>query len=134
MEILFLRINVQILLKKKENTRRIPYAIEVGSLMYVMLYTRLDICFPIGVVSRYQSNPYLKHWTTIKHIIKYMKRTKDYRLVYIGCDLILVGYTDSNFLSGKDSRKSTSIYVFTLGSGSCQLDKCETILCCRLRH
>ena len=39
-------------------------------------------------------------------------------LVYSGDELILVGYTDSDFLLDKDSRKSTSGYVFTLGSGA----------------
>ena len=39
-------------------------------------------------------------------------------LVYSGDKLILVGYTNSDFLSDKDFRKSTSSYVFTLGSGA----------------
>ena len=39
-------------------------------------------------------------------------------LVYSGDELILVGYTDSDFMSDKDSRKSTCGYVFTLGSGA----------------
>ncbi|TYK18692.1 gag/pol protein [Cucumis melo var. makuwa] len=32
--------------------RRIPYASTVGSLMYVMLYTRPDICYAVEIVSR----------------------------------------------------------------------------------
>jgi hypothetical protein len=35
----------------------IPYAQAVGSLMYAMTSTRPDICYAIGLVSRYQSNP-----------------------------------------------------------------------------
>ena len=76
--------------------------------MYAMLCTRLDICFAVGMVSRYQSNSGPEHWTAVKHIMKYMKRTKNYMLVYSGDELILVGYIDSNFISYKDSRKSTS--------------------------
>ena len=38
-------------------------------------------------------------------------------LVYSGDELIPVGYTDSDFMSDKDSKKSTSGYVVTLGSG-----------------
>ncbi|KAH9776932.1 hypothetical protein KPL71_006858 [Citrus sinensis] len=34
-----------------ERMRRVPYATPVGSLMYVMLCTRPDICFAIGMVS-----------------------------------------------------------------------------------
>ena len=37
--------------------RTIPYASTVGSHMYAMLCTRLDICHAVGMVSRYQSNP-----------------------------------------------------------------------------
>ena len=62
--------------------KAVPYASTVGSLMYAMLCTRPDICFAVGMVSRYQSNPGKEHWTTVKHIIKFLKRTRDYMLVY----------------------------------------------------
>ena len=101
-----------------ERMRRVPYADAVGSLMYAMLCTRPDICFAVMMVSRYQFNPGPQYWTAVKHIIKYLKRTKNYMLVYSGDELIPVGYTDSDFMSDKDSRKSTSGYVFTLGSGA----------------
>ena len=39
-------------------------------------------------------------------------------LVYSGEDLTPLGYTDSNFQTDKDSRKSTSGSVFTLGGGA----------------
>ena len=39
-------------------------------------------------------------------------------LIYGSDDLIPVGYMDSNFMSDKDSRKSTSRYVFMLGGGA----------------
>ena len=39
-------------------------------------------------------------------------------LVYFGDELIPMGYTDFDFMSYKDSRKSTFDNVFTLGSGA----------------
>ena len=98
--------------------REIPYAFTVGSLMYVMLCTRPDICFAVGMVSRYQSDLDEEHWTTVKHIFKYLRRTRDYMLVYQDESLEPIGYTDSDFQSDIDSRKSTSGYVFTFGSGA----------------
>ena len=86
--------------------------------MYVMLCTRRDICFAIGMVSKYQSNPGPEHRTTVKHILKYLRRTKDYMLIYGGDELILVNYTDSDFMLDKDLRKSTFEHVFTLGGGA----------------
>jgi len=66
------------------------------------------------MVSRYQSNPGREHWTAVKHIIKYLKRTRDYMLVYHSDELVPIGYTDSDFQSDMDSRKSTSGNVFTV--------------------
>jgi hypothetical protein len=44
-------------LEEKEKILRVPYASVVGSLMYAMIYTHSDICYIIGLVNRYQSNP-----------------------------------------------------------------------------
>ena len=94
--------------------RQVPYTSAVGSLMYAMFCTRPDICYSVGVVSRYQSNLGPKYWQAVKHILKYLRRTRDYMLVYCCEDLIPIGYTDSNFQSDLDFIKSTSGCVFTL--------------------
>ena len=101
-----------------ERMRGIPYASAVGSLMYAMLCTRLNIYFAVGIVSRYQSEPGEEHWIDVKHILKYLRRTRDYMLVYQDKSLKPIGYTDSDFQSDIDSRKSTSGYVFTFGGGA----------------
>jgi len=43
-------------LEEKEKMSRIPYASVVSSLIYAMICTHSDICYIIGLVSRYQSN------------------------------------------------------------------------------
>ena len=104
--------------QEEEDMRRVPYSSAVGSLMYAMLCTRLDISYEIGIVSRYQSNPGLAHWIMVKHILKYLRRKRNYMLIYSGADLNPIGYIDSDFMSDKDSRKSTSRSVFTFGGGA----------------
>ncbi|XP_059645285.1 secreted RxLR effector protein 161-like [Cornus florida] len=98
--------------------RRIPYASVVGSLMYAMVCTRPDICYFVGIVSRYQSNPGIDHWSAMKNILKYLRRTKSLMLVYGGDDLVPIGYTDSDFQSDPDAKRSTSRYVFKLNGGA----------------
>ena len=98
--------------------RKVPYASAVGSLMYAMLSTRPNICYAVGVVSMYQSNPGPEHWITVKHILKYLRWTRDYMLVYKGGVLNPVGYTDLDFQIDVDDRKSTSGMVLTLGGGA----------------
>ena len=73
--------------QEEEDMRRVLYASAVGSLMYAILCTRPDISYAVGIVSRYQSNPGLDHWIVVKHILKYLRRTRNYMLVYSGGDL-----------------------------------------------
>ena len=37
--------------KERERMKKIPYVSAIGSLMYVMLCTRLDICYAIGIIN-----------------------------------------------------------------------------------
>ena len=64
--------------------RTVPYASAIGSLMYAMLCTRPDVSLAISMAGRFQSNPAVDHWTVVKNILKYLKRTKEMFLVYGG--------------------------------------------------
>ena len=46
----------------------VPYASAVGSLMYVMVCTRLDIAHVVGVLSSFMSNLGKEHWTIVKRV------------------------------------------------------------------
>jgi hypothetical protein len=83
--------------EEREKMRNCPYALAIGSLMYAMLCTRPDIYFVVSIVSRYQSNPSPEYWTAVKHILKYLNKTKHYFLVFGSEDLNIQGYTDSDF-------------------------------------
>ncbi|RVW64419.1 hypothetical protein CK203_062532 [Vitis vinifera] len=54
----------------------------------------------------------------LKHILKYLRRKRDYMLVYHYDELLPLAYTDLDFQFDRDSRKSTLGFVFTLGGGA----------------
>ena len=109
-------------LDSKKKMFRVPYASDVGSLMYAMMCTRPDICYVVGLVSLYQSNPSKKHWIAVKRILQYLKRTSNYMLCYQGKkDLQLIGYSDVDWRSDINQSKSTSGYVFFLLNDSAKL-------------
>ena len=60
----------------------IPYASVVGSLMYVMVATRLDLAYVVGVVSRYMLIPGKKHWEAVKQIFWHLRGTTDMQLTF----------------------------------------------------
>ncbi|KAL0440274.1 UNVERIFIED_CONTAM: Retrovirus-related Pol polyprotein from transposon RE2 [Sesamum latifolium] len=95
----------------------IPYASAVGSIQYVVQYTRPDVAYALSVTSRYQACAREAHWGAVKSILKYLKRTKDMFLIYGGGELILEGYSDTSFQSDDDDAKSLSSFVFKLNGG-----------------
>ncbi|XP_075084914.1 secreted RxLR effector protein 161-like [Nicotiana tabacum] len=100
---------------EKEDISRVPYSSAVGSLMYAMMCTRPDICYDIGLVSRYQSNSGREHWKAVKKIFRYLKGTTiDYLLCYRGNNLYLRGYTYVDWAGDRNDRKSGSGYAFLL--------------------
>ena len=87
--------------------------------MYAMLCTRPDVCLAISLARRHQSNPGVNHWTTVKNILKYLKRTKDMFLVYEGDkELVVNGYVDASFDTDPDDSKSQTGYIFILNGGA----------------
>ena len=47
----------------QEEMREIPYSSAVGSLMYNMVCTWLDLAHAMSVISRFMANPRKTHWT-----------------------------------------------------------------------
>ena len=75
----------------------LPYASAIGSIMYTIICTRPDISFAVNVTSKNQLNYRNDHWMAVKHILKYLKETKDKFLKYREGDLQVRGYTNSDF-------------------------------------
>nr|GEZ00636.1 zinc finger, CCHC-type [Tanacetum cinerariifolium] len=65
---------------------QLDYSRVIGYLMYVMTY---NIAFAVGKLSRYTSNPKTQHWQAIQRVLKFLKKTMNYRLVYSGYPSVL---------------------------------------------
>ena len=62
--------------------KNIPYSSAVGSLMYAMVCTHLDITQAVGVVSRCMSNLGKQHWDVVKWILRNLKGTSNFLLCF----------------------------------------------------
>nr|GEW01773.1 hypothetical protein [Tanacetum cinerariifolium] len=97
---------------------QLVYSKVIGCLMYAMTCTRPDIAFVVGKLSRYTSNPSTQHWQAIKRVLKYLRKTIDYRLTFTCYPSVLEGYTDASWISNTEDNSSTSGWVFLLGGGA----------------
>ncbi|XP_055542859.1 uncharacterized protein LOC129728442 [Wyeomyia smithii] len=102
-----------------ERMKVMPYQEAVGCLMYLAQCTRPDILFAVNLMSRFNTNPGLRHWEAVKHIFRYLKGTSKMMLQYsVTGDSKLIGYTDADWASDLDDRRSTSGYVFVMQGGA----------------
>nr|GEU61558.1 hypothetical protein [Tanacetum cinerariifolium] len=63
---------------------QLKYSRVIGCLMYAMTCSKPEFTFAVKKLGRYTSNPKTQHWQAIQRVLKYLKKTMDYRLVYSG--------------------------------------------------
>ena len=61
--------------EEEDKMSKKPYASTIGSFMYAMVCTRLDIAHTMGVVSKYMSHPRIEHRNAVKWILRYLRGT-----------------------------------------------------------
>ena len=76
--------------------------------------TRPDICYVVSILSQFMAKPTVAHLNLAKFVLKYLKGTMEYGLIYRPCEkLDIIGYTDASWASGID-RKSISGYCYKM--------------------
>jgi hypothetical protein len=74
------------MLPKTDEERKVmaskDYLGPLGCVMYGMLGTCGDLAFAVGVGSWFSSNPGIKHWNTLIHLLRYIKGTLDFGITY----------------------------------------------------
>ena len=92
---------------EKEAMASVPYREAVGSLMYLMICTRPDLAAAVQMVSRFSSNPGPQHWEAVKHIFRYLQKTKSLKLTFRKQGVLkLEGFSDSDWESCEDTREA----------------------------
>ena len=94
------------------------YASIIGSLRYAIDCTRPDIAYAVGVLARFTSKPNFEHWNAMTQLMRYLKRTVHYGLLYQRYPAVLEGYSDASWNTLSGDSLSTTGYVFTIGGGA----------------
>ncbi|KAG8497256.1 hypothetical protein CXB51_008476 [Gossypium anomalum] len=89
-----------------EYMSHVPYSSAVGSLMYAMVCSRLDLSYAVNAVSRYMVNPGKEHWKAVQWILRYLRGTTDVCLQFERTRDRAIGYIDVDFTEELDRRRS----------------------------
>lgn len=84
----------------------------IGCLMYAVSGTRPDLCFAVSLLSRYQKCASYMLLAALKRVLRYVKHTLHYKLIYKCKDDILEGYYDADWGGDLRDRRSTTGYLF----------------------
>jgi hypothetical protein len=92
---------------------KISYLSAVGSLQYLATMTRPDIAYAVSYLGRFNHNPHPTHWAAVKHLLRYLKGTSGYKLVYKASDNeeLFQTYSDASHGGCKQTGRSTGGYV-----------------------
>lgn len=90
--------------------------------MFLAIVLCPDIAYSVNSVSKYLSKHNDAHWRAVKRILAgsaYLAGTVEYGIEFRGgkSALKLIGYSDADFASDMETRRSTTGYLFELASG-----------------
>lgn len=111
------------------------YKSMVEGLRY-LVHTHPDIAYAVGIVGRFMEKPTVLHKNAVKYILRYVKGTLDFGLVYSknSGNNVLVGYFDSDLAGQTDDRRSTGGMVFYLNDSVItwvsQKERCVALSSC----
>ena len=90
-----------------------------GSLNHLAVFTRPDIAFAVSKLAQFNSNPTAIHLKAALHVLHYLKGTRNLCIVYKRQEqkVIIVGYSDSDWASDPNDRKSCTGYIFMAHGG-----------------
>lgn len=105
-----------------DEDRNLPYRELVGALMYVALGTRPDISFAVSHLSQFNNCFDRTHWVAAKRLLRYLKYTMDYGIVFEADKKGVMGFVDADWANCVIDRRSYTGYVFTLSGGAISWD------------
>lgn len=91
---------------------------KIGSANWLATKTRPDLAFPVSYTSRYSAQPTPSHQDAVSRMYRYLATDPAKGIFYQkGGSLQVVGYVDSDWAGCKDTKRSTTGYVFMLAGG-----------------
>lgn len=100
-----------------------PYREAIGMLLYLATSTRPDLAYALGQLSRFVKHSSVKHVGALKRVLRHLAGTLDYGITCTRRDgkvneVVLEGFSDSDWANDPEKRKSTTWFVFKLAGSA----------------
>ena len=92
-----------------------PIREALGALMFLANVTRPDISYAVNKLSRHVSKPTRQLWRQVQRVLKYLRGTAHFGLMFGGSRNEVYIYADSSFADDIEDRKSTTGWISMIG-------------------
>jgi len=99
-----------LLAKPKDECDAPLLAVLNGKLQYLVTATRPDLAYTLSILAQYSATATRQHWNAMKHVLRYLKQTKNLGLRISGSLMDLKIFSDADWASDLD-RLSWGGYV-----------------------
>jgi hypothetical protein len=96
----------------------------IGSIIYGYTHCRLDLAFPVNMLTRIMHSPSEQHYNLLRKLLHYINGTKNWTLnffrdktVFYGMDFIFFGNVDAAHGDDDETHRSTGGWFFFLRKG-----------------
>jgi transposase InsO family protein len=110
--------------KEPDEKLKNSYLQIIGSIIYGYTHCRLDLAFPVNMMTRVMHSPAEQHYNLLKKLLFYINKTKNWTLnfykddsVYYGMDFTFFSNVDSAHADDEESHRSTGGWFFFLRKG-----------------
>ena len=94
------------------------YRRAIGNLLYLANCTRPDLSFAVSFLGQFCEAPLKAHWVGVKHVLRYLKQTKELSLTYSKTNKPPQYFCDADFSQNKYDRKSFSGFISLFAGGA----------------
>lgn len=90
--------------------RTVPFRQILGSLIYLSIRTRSDLCTAVSMLGKLQDDPSWVDWIVLKHVMWYLHGSVDLGILVNKQTKVksLISYSDANHGRNEDSRRFSS--------------------------
>ena len=97
--------NTHLMKNRGDLVAQAEYAHIIENLMHLMNFSRPDIAYAVYRLSRYTHNANNDHLSALARLMKYLRGTMKYGILYSGFPAVLEGYIDANWIPDSDEIK-----------------------------
>ena len=99
------------------DTRSYPYRQVVGSLLYLAMYTKPEISYAVGVLSRFNDKKTAAACAMATHLLQYLNGDQECVIEFKGDTLDMHAFSDADWAGDISTRRSTTGYIVFAAGG-----------------